>query len=60
MIYINVLIVIFWFVVFYFEFFFLMYYKSFNFDLWVVLGMIGLYEFEINKLVEKEVVENLF
>lgn len=43
-----------------FEFFFLMHHKSFNPDLRVVSGMIGLHESEINKLAEKEAVENLF
>lgn len=37
-----------------------MHHKSFNPDLRVVSGMIGLHESEINKLAEKEAVENLF
>lgn len=37
-----------------------MHHKSFNPDLRVVSGMIGLHESEINKLAEKEAVEKLF
>lgn len=37
-----------------------MLHKSFNPELRVVSGMIGLHESEINKLAEKEAVENLF
>ncbi|XP_011431632.4 vitamin D3 receptor A isoform X2 [Magallana gigas] len=43
-----------------FEFFFLMLHKSFNPELRVVSGMIGLHESEINKVAEKEAIENLF
>ena len=43
-----------------FEFFFLMMHKNFNSDLRVVSGAMGLHETEINKVVEKEAVEQLF
>lgn len=37
-----------------------MLHKSFNPELRVVSGMIGLHESEINKVAEKEAIENLF
>lgn len=43
-----------------FEFFFLMHHKSFNPELRVVSGLIDMHQSEIEKLAEKEMVDQIF